>query len=455
MVRHAAIDIREFLRFALTGVVATVGNVVAVWMARQAMPFEAALLVGIAAGLTISFLMSKLFAFGSPSWDRAGGEFARFLIVYGASCGIYWVVAVVARWAAARSGATTDLADMGGLLTGAATMALTSYLGHRFFTYGTHRRSGAPRDVDLRPAEGRNDPAYGGRQADPCLVCGSPARRLLFAGTYAGSVESASGYFLANRTATAHGPIVRCEGCGFVFTSPRFSPSDYDRIYKAIEPAPVDAGSENAKAARFRRLAAIVRRYQPHEAPFLDFGCGDGSFLRLYGSPAGRGFEIGSGGTRMAGPCEIVTGDWADLAGSAVFPPASFEFIVAFDVLEHLPRIEEDVARIRTLLKPGGLFFASVPNIGSAVATAMGKRWNMLLLEHLWYFSPATFERFMARLGFEMIAVRAVPFDASMAHLATRLAQTFGMKGTFRSGPVSRIVLPVSAGIMLGVFKAR
>jgi SAM-dependent methyltransferase len=157
----------------------------------------------------------------------------------------------------------------------------------------------------------------------------------------------------------------------------------------------------------------------------------------------------------VVGPCEVITGDWAVLAGSSMFPAAAFDFVVAFDVLEHLPRIAEDVARIRMVLKVGGLFFASVPNIESAVATMMGKRWNMLLLEHLWYFSPATFERFMTRLGFQLIAKRSVPFDASMAHLATRLAQTFGMKGILQPGPISRIVLPVPAGIMLGVFKAR
>jgi hypothetical protein len=68
-----------------------------------------------------------------------------------------------------------------------------------------------------------------------------------------GIVATASPYFLANRTATAHGAIVRCRHCGFVFTSPRFSGSDYDRIYKAVEPpAQVDASFENAKAARSR-----------------------------------------------------------------------------------------------------------------------------------------------------------------------------------------------------------
>ena len=141
------------------------------------------------------------------------------------------------------------------------------------------------------------------------------------------------------------------------------------------------------------------------------------------------------------------------LQDQQILPPASVDFIVAFDVLEHLPRIEEDVELIRTVLKPRGFLFVSVPNIESFIAKAMGKHWNMLLLEHLWYFSPRTLERMMARHGFEMVTTRSLPFDASIAHIATRLAQSFGMKGTFGVGSVSRLVLPTPAGIMLGVFR--
>ena len=289
---------------------------------------------------------------------------------------------------------------------------------------------------------------------DPCLICGSLAKQPLYPATYTGSMEAVASYFLANRTATAHGPIVRCRDCGFVFTSPRFSNPEYDRIYREVRsPADLDPSFERAKAARFQRLAAIVRKFQPHETSFLDFGCGDGGFLRQFNSPGGRGFEIGTEGRRMVGGCEIVTGDWGMVAGSPIFPPAAFDFVVAFDVLEHLPRIGEDLALIRTVLRTGGHFFVSVPNSESFVAKAMGKHWNMLLLEHLWYFSPKTLERMMARYGFALLAIRSVPYDAPIAHLATRLAQTFGMTGTFEGGPISRLVLPIPAGIMLSVFR--
>ena len=78
-VKAAAIDVREFIRFFLSGVTATVGNMAAVWLTRRFLPFETALLAGIAAGITISFALSKIFAFRSRPWNRAVGEAAEIL----------------------------------------------------------------------------------------------------------------------------------------------------------------------------------------------------------------------------------------------------------------------------------------------------------------------------------------------------------------------------------------
>ena len=59
MVKAAAIDVREFARFVLSGVTATIGNMVAVWLARRFLPFEIALLAGIATAIAVSFALSS------------------------------------------------------------------------------------------------------------------------------------------------------------------------------------------------------------------------------------------------------------------------------------------------------------------------------------------------------------------------------------------------------------
>lgn len=141
MTKSAAVDIREFARFLLVGVIATIGNLAAVYLARAFVSFECALLAGIAAGITLSFLLSKLFAFASHSWKRTGGEFVRFLIVYSVGCALYWGVAVALGRFFLAGSLSPRTAELGGAVVGAGTMALTSYLGHRFITYRTYQRT--------------------------------------------------------------------------------------------------------------------------------------------------------------------------------------------------------------------------------------------------------------------------------------------------------------------------
>ena len=141
MVKAAAIDVREFARFVLSGVTATIGNMVAVWLARRFLPFEIALLAGIATAIAVSFALSKFFGFCSRSWNPAVGEAARFLIVYATGCVMYWRVAVFIRMFLLAHGVAVEAAEPGGILVGAGTMMLTSYCGHRFFTYRTYQRA--------------------------------------------------------------------------------------------------------------------------------------------------------------------------------------------------------------------------------------------------------------------------------------------------------------------------
>jgi putative flippase GtrA len=133
MVKAAVIDVHEFARFVLSGVAATVGNMLTVWLTRYFLSFGIALLAGIAAAIAISLALSKFFSFRSRSWNRAAGEAVRFLIVYATGCAMYWMVAVFIRVFLLARGMAVEAAEPGGILVGAGTMTVTSYCGHRFF----------------------------------------------------------------------------------------------------------------------------------------------------------------------------------------------------------------------------------------------------------------------------------------------------------------------------------
>jgi putative flippase GtrA len=134
-----AVHYPELARFLLTGVIATIGNIAAVRLVRPMLSYDLALLVGIAAGVTISFLLTKLFAFRSRSWGRAPGEAARFLLVYAGGCVLYWASGVGVSRVGIEHGIPATTAETGGIIVGAGIMAVSSYFGHRFFTYRSHQ----------------------------------------------------------------------------------------------------------------------------------------------------------------------------------------------------------------------------------------------------------------------------------------------------------------------------
>jgi hypothetical protein len=65
------INIREFARFFVSGVTATVANMLTVWFVRRFLSFQMALVGGIAIAILISFIFSRVFAFRSFEWTRA------------------------------------------------------------------------------------------------------------------------------------------------------------------------------------------------------------------------------------------------------------------------------------------------------------------------------------------------------------------------------------------------
>jgi SAM-dependent methyltransferase len=257
-----------------------------------------------------------------------------------------------------------------------------------------------------------------------CLVCDGRSFVERYPATFEGGWRDAVPYFLTGRTKAVHGRVVRCSNCGFIFTSPQFSPEDYARIYAAVH-----AGGDGGGAPR-ARFAALAQRVRPVETAgrFLDFGCGSGAFLDAMADYDGIGFEVQTdvpGGASRQG--RFVTGDiLANNIEQTGLAPASFDFIVAWDVLEHLAVPTRQMERLHTLLKPGGRLYLTVPNSASWVARLSGEKWNMLLLEHLWYFDPATLTRFLKRCGFAIDTIKAIGYPVDLATVFLRARQTYG-----------------------------
>ena len=94
----------------------------------------------------------------------------------------------------------------------------------------------------------------------------------------------------------------------------------------------------------------------------LDLGCRDGALTQAY---AGGNEIIGVDADREALAEAQKLGietRWADLDDALPFQDATFDVVVAGELLEHLRDPKRVVSEVLRVLRPGGTFVASVPN---------------------------------------------------------------------------------------------
>jgi SAM-dependent methyltransferase len=111
------------------------------------------------------------------------------------------------------------------------------------------------------------------------------------------------------------------------------------------------------------RYVEVVRRHLP-AGRLLEIGCAFGvyaealsSFLTVVATDVSSYAVDQARGRAGASRVEFRTGNIETFD----FPAGSFDGIAGFDVLEHIPAIDDSLARLRTLLKPSGYLFVTVP----------------------------------------------------------------------------------------------
>jgi SAM-dependent methyltransferase len=281
-----------------------------------------------------------------------------------------------------------------------------------------------------------------------CQVCDNTSFVEVYPSTFVSQDwREAVQYFLTARVNAVHGRIMRCANCGFQFTSPQFTAHEYAHIYTTLQ---AHDGITQPRA-RFDMLVKRVQRCE-NGGRFLDFGCGGGSFLDAAAGFDGVGFEVGDNDVTRNG--RIVTGDiMSDRLACVGLGRASFDFIVAWDVLEHLAEPLPQMQRLRDLLKPNGRLYLTLPDSSSWVARLTGEKWNMLLLEHLWYFNPATLRRFLARCGLCVDTVEPIPYPVDVSTVFLRARQTYGTWIPRAPAPLARFVISLPVGLMFAMAK--
>jgi SAM-dependent methyltransferase len=225
----------------------------------------------------------------------------------------------------------------------------------------------------------------------------------------------------------------RCDSCGYVFDSPRPSAQAVAAFYS--QPPRYDSWlkEERARDALWQRRLKKTLRYRSR-GNLLDVGAGIGQFLHhargVFTQVAGT--EISASAIKIARDkyaLELYPGEVEKLT----MPPASFDNITLFHVLEHVPDPLRLLGRCRDLLRPRGTIVIAVPNdvlAWSSKLKKLGKRLGLKPFQkfspvlgiaragtsreiHLSHFTPAVLRRVVESAGLTVIDESLDPYYAA------------------------------------------
>jgi SAM-dependent methyltransferase len=288
---------------------------------------------------------------------------------------------------------------------------------------------------------------------DNCINCNSSKLVLKYKSTFdSDESQLASEYFLTNRKKVVHGNILMCMKCSLLITSPQFNLDDYVKIYSKIIENNSDK-ENNSNNNRYLKLKQFVKQYTKN-AKLLDLGCGTGGFISQMKEYDCIGFEISKINKFVKNKDNIISGNFIEY--SEIINKHNnnlFDVVTAWDVLEHLPNINDYINSINRILSPGGYFICTLPDAGSFSSKIFGSKWNCILLEHLWYFNKKNFNEYISKYNFDLIKNINVSYNTNLGTLFSRLGQTYKIFNISLNENFKNISITVPIGLMLAVMK--
>ena len=135
---------------------------------------------------------------------------------------------------------------------------------------------------------------------------------------------------------------------------------EFDRSYFETRYASYERQNPPGKIAFYKRLAESAAA-DCEKPRILDIGCAFGFFLSCLDARWER-FGVDASEYAIARARERAPGvDLAVTKSSELVFPGPFDVISAFDVLEHMPALDEMLKRIAAVLRPHGGFVFVVP----------------------------------------------------------------------------------------------
>lgn len=250
--------------------------------------------------------------------------------------------------------------------------------------------------------------------------------------------------------------VVRCKSCGLLRQDPRPTRETIKFYYPPeYEPYSIAIDDESSFLRRWDRRYGMYKRRRAIErfcskGRLLDVGCATGNFLyemKRSGRWEVEGVEPDSESAQYARDrlgLKVYIGELTNIN----LPPHTYDVITMWNVFEHLHRPMENLRAVSRLLKPGGWFIFSIPNLNSWERHLLGRYWmGWELPRHLYYPSQELMESMLLSVGLSLQEWRCL----GGAYPSFLLSLRFLLEGTIGYTPFTRALLLMSNSLLMRV----
>lgn len=199
-----------------------------------------------------------------------------------------------------------------------------------------------------------------------------------------------------------------CRECRAQRLIPLPTAEELERHYRTSYESGLYRTQLDAPAINDRRAQLRLEEILPfcRAGRWLDVGCSEGDFVA---TARRRGLDV-EGIDLSEAAAARARARGLPVSCSTVAdhrPPAAYETVTAFDVIEHVPDPLAFMASIWSLLLPGGTVVLTTPDLSSLSRLMMRRRWYFYIPEeHLFYFRRDSLARLLARARYDVLKVR-------------------------------------------------
>ncbi|HWP83575.1 MAG TPA: class I SAM-dependent methyltransferase [Terriglobia bacterium] len=206
-----------------------------------------------------------------------------------------------------------------------------------------------------------------------------------------------------------HTTVYRClsKQCGLRFAWPQMDAKALEAAYRSFyypgESVRHGVYSATPLPVLQQLMTSLGQAESLRGQRLLDFGCGEGD-LCLVAAEHGMvptGIEYDDEARRSAAK-RLQRNIYKDFdALELAEPDAQFDYVVLWEVIEHLRSPWLELSRLRQRMNRGAKLIISTPNADCLKARLLGARWsNYLNPTHFYYFDRVSLHRTLERAGF-------------------------------------------------------